>query len=600
MTRESSTRDAYPSSDARESGSVDGLPVFAEPANGNWLTPREPVDASADGPAEDSLVLIIDARGRIRSTVAARAAQESRLPDVQPGTQIDDYWSADIVALIQQNSRRAIRSRQVRTLRTHIDELDCDFEFMFVAQGRDSVLLVVRDMTSTRQRISRLQQLAFEDPVTKLPNKEWLLFEMTRLLDQQSLHGGRSALILLELGEIELLELTSAGVHRDAILRELAARLRHGLRGANLCAERDEERYSAVARVENHCFGVFLPSIETGEDVANVSERLVQQLEMPVTIDDKSCAVKIAAGIALHPQDGKLAEELFSGASTALQDASNSMTHKQRFHSGTVRMRALERQDVEAALRSALENEDFALHYQPILECESRRIVAAEALLRWPQPLFGSKPISEVVRVAEYTGLILPIGEWVFRTACEQVAAWHRQGHNELRVSVNVSAQEFARAELADRTRRILDETGVSPEFVTLEITERLLFRDSVKDYPTCRALKELGVGISVDDYGTGVCSFDHLSRSPVDSVKIHPDFIARSSNGTPHQAACAAVTAMAHALDLRVVGEGVETEEQAEMLSLMGCDFFQGFLFSRPVEPASVAELLGTAEVPG
>ncbi|MDH5620917.1 MAG: EAL domain-containing protein [Gammaproteobacteria bacterium] len=596
MIRKSSTIDACGGGDTPCPANIDSLLVDAESANGNWLTPRERLGTTGDDPSEESLVLIIDLKGRVRSTVAINRSQDSCLPDIKAGQQIKEYWPADVVLLIGQNSRQAIRSRQVRTERSHVKDLKRDYEFMFVAQGPDSIMLVVRDITSSQRRISRLERLAFEDPVTGLPNKEWLLFEMARSHEQQNLHGGRSALLLLELRDIELLNSISAGLQRDAILCELAVRLRQGIRGANLRDERDEERYSAVARVDSRCFGVFLPSIETGDDAAHVSTRIIEQLEMPVTCVSNGRSINVTAGIALYPQDGKSAEELYDCAFTALQDINNSITRRQQFHSGTVRMRALERQDVEAALRAALEQRDFILHYQPILECDSRRIVAAEALLRWPQPMFDSKPISEVVRVAEYTGLILPIGEWVFRTACEQIVAWHAEGHDALRISVNVSAQEFALAGLVERTRRILDATGIAPACVTLEITERLLFRDSARDYPVCNALKELGVGIAVDDYGTGVCSFDHLSRSPVDSVKIHPDFIARSAKGTPHEAACAAVTAMAHALGLKVVAEGVETQAQAEMLMALGCDYVQGYLFSVPVEPAALAALLDAA----
>ena len=217
-----------------------------------------------------------------------------------------------------------------------------------------------------------------------------------------------------------------------------------------------------------------------------------------------------------------------------------------------------------------------------------------ETCRRWPKPLFGAKAISEVIAVAEYTGLILPIGEWVFSRACEQLKQWHEEGHASLQIAINVSAQEFARADLVERMARVVDQTGVSAADVVLEITERLLFRDSLDDFAVCRALKDLGVKLSIDDYGTGVCSFDHLAQSPVDAVKIHPKIVARSATGGPSRAACAAVTAMAHALDIRVVAESVETAEQAEMLVGIGCDYLQGFHLGKPVEAAELAAHIG------
>lgn len=577
--------------DAESAGTADSWGML-DAANADWLTRSLPVNVFEDNPAEGSLLLIIDIGGTVRSNLEAPAVKSGSLPEVNEGQSLADCWPEELVTPIMRNCQSVIRSRQVRNVRVRSTALEREYEFIFIAQGRDTVMLVARDITDTQKRISRLEQLAFEDPATQLPNKEWLLHELGKALDRQTLSGGRLALILLEIGQLDVVEDTSPQFARDAILRELAERMQNGLRGANQRDERDDERYSAVARVDQRLFGILLPSIETGEDAAAVASRIVSDLEEPLSVAGKQATVRIATGIALHPQDGSTSDELFDSAMMATTDARNSETVQQRFHSGTVRMRALERQDVEAELRAALDNEEFTLNFQPIVEGETGKVVSAEALLRWPKPLFGSKPISEVVAVAEYTGLILPIGEWIFRTACEQLAAWQSGGLDGFEVAVNVSAQEFARADLVERTERLLQATGVQPEHVVLEITERLLFRDSVNDFAICRQLKEIGVKISVDDYGTGVCSFDHLSRSPVDSVKIHPDIVARSAGGSPSRAACAAVTAMAHALDIRVVAEGVETEDQADALRRIGCDFLQGYLFGRPAEPDAFTEL--------
>lgn len=558
--------------------------VAGDAANSEWITQDATGSTTIFEQVAGNLVVVIGSDGVIRSVIDRPPAGESPFPERMTDQHIDAIWPSDLATAIAANCRRALRSRQVRSERLRSEALSRDFEMIFIVQGRDSVMLVLRDMTEARDKISRLERLAFEDRVTGLPNREWLLKESGKVLQRIKMQGGRAAVISLEIGELDVIRVIAPQALQDGVLAELATRMQNSLRGANRSDECDDERYSVVARTGTNHFAVLLPSIETGEDAAAVTSRIVELLETPVTIDGKEARVKVAAGIALYPQDGRTGEELFESAITAMRDAKNSNTQQQRFHSGTMRMRALERDDLEHALRSAIDNHEFSLSYLPIVTASGRKTVAAEALLRWPQPLFGAKPISEVVAAAEYTGLIFPIGEWVFSNACTRIADWRQSGFEDLKIAVNVSAQEFARGKLVERTKRLLNETGVEPRAVIVEITERLLFRDSLDGFLVCRGLKELGIDISVDDYGTGVCSFDHLSRSPVDSVKIHPDIVARAADSAPSRAACAAVTAMAHALGIRVVAEGVETAEQAELLTEVGCDYLQGFLFSKPV----------------
>ncbi len=558
-------------------------PRFVEAANSDWSRP----DAADtfDSAKVSNLVIVLNGDGIVRSVVEVPPDTGNRFPREMQGLGVEDIWPAATARSIREDLRRALRSRQVRTSRLHVEEWGRDYELIYIAQGRDSVMVVARDISDAEERITRLERLAFHDEVTDLPNRDWLLGELRSAVERVRLHRGRAAVICLDLANLDIVAKASSPETRDVLLRELASRLKTDLRGANRPGEHDDERYSAIARLAFNRFVVVLPSIETGEDAAAVTERLVGLLEQPLDADGRSVSVQVSAGIALYPQDGASADELLAGSVTAVEDAKCSGTQQQRFHSGTVRMRALDRQDLEQELRAAVDGGEFTLAFQPIVTTSGRRIAAAEALLRWPKPLFGTKSISDVIAVAEFTGLILPIGEWVFSKACEQLKEWRDAGHSALQLAVNVSAQEFARADLVERTERIVRDTGVDLSGVVLEITERLLFRDSLDDYAVCRALKELGVGISVDDYGTGVCSFDHLSRSPVDSVKIHPQIVARSGTEGPSRAACAAVTAMAHALGVRVIAEGVETEEQAAMLDEIGCDYLQGYLFGRPVE---------------
>ena len=576
---------------SREASPSGTKPRLPEAANSDWI--KQGASAAREHDDIHSLVIVVDTDGVVRSVVEAPHDQGQLFPKNMQGLSVDKIWPDAAASAIRENVQQAIRSRQVRTLRLNIADWQHDYEFIFIVQGRDSVMVVGRDISRITGRISRLETLALIDSVSGLPNREWLVEQLGSKLGSVSLQGARAAVICLEIDQLDIVERASSRETRDATLKTLAERLVSGLRGANQSDEQDDERYSAVARTDFNRFVVLLPNIESGDDAATVTDRLVSLLEDPVTVDDRHFSVAVAAGIAMYPQDGTSADELLASSVMAVEDAKSSGTTNQRFHSGTVRMRALQRQDLEHELRAALDDGAFALAYQPILMGRGRKVAAAEALLRWSGHLFGTKSISEVIAVAEYTGLIVPIGEWVFAQACEQLLEWREAGHTELQVAINVSAQEFARADIVKRTKRAVENAHVDPSGLVIEITERLLFRDSLNDFSVCRSLKDLGVSISVDDYGTGVCSFDHLSRSPVDSVKIHPNIVARLGSGGPSRAACSAVTAMAHALDIRVIAEGVETEDQATALVEIGCDYLQGFLFGMPTEPGGLQEML-------
>jgi diguanylate cyclase (GGDEF)-like protein len=451
------------------------------------MTPGAAVRSTVEPDDIGNLVIIIGPDGTIRSVIGQPKGNSNSYPEVLDGRNIDEIWSAEIAQQLVRSCKLTLQSRQVHNLTATCDDLLKLYEFMLVAQDGDSVMLIVRDMSNTQRQIARLEQLAFEDPVTGLPNRSWLLGVIDRVLRRISQTEGRAAVISVEISQLDVIKDLESQEERDLLLRELAQRMKRGLRGANQADEQDDERYSAVARVDTNRFAITLPSIETGEDAEAVTTRIAKSLKEPVLIQGKEVIVKVAAGIALYPQDGRTGDELLRSSVTALHDAENSATWMQQINSDTVRLHAAQRQDLECELNFALANQEFALTYLPIVASDTRNVLTAEALLRWPTPLFREKPIDEVVAVAEYTGLILPIGEWIFRSACEQLAEWHRQGLTELSVAVNVSAHEFSLGDLVKRTRDILDETSVDSEKVVVEITEQVLLRDSADDYAVCR-----------------------------------------------------------------------------------------------------------------
>lgn len=548
---------------------------------------RQAADSTDDNSSLCNAVLMLSDDGTIINVLEGpgRRGDRSKLED----NGIDTLFPGILANRIRENVRRTLRTRQVQSENFEDADRGMHFDLIFVAQGRDRVMVVLRDVSEEKVAISRMQQLAYADEATGLPNREFLLEQLDRIVESLRLKEGRAAVICFVI-ETDGTHGSAAGMQRqELILKTLAGRLTHGLRGANNPDAVDDERYSIAARVDFCKFGVVLPKIDDGQDAAAVTERVAASLEKPVNIGDKEIKVSVRAGIALFPQDGTDAMTLFENAHAAMEDARNSTGETYKFHSGTVKMRALQRQDLELELRSALGREEFVLNYLPIVSAAARRVVSVEALLRWPQAVFGSNSIDKVVSLAERTGLIVPIGEWVMDRGCRQLKLWQQAGLPDLRLAVNLSVQEFSRPDLAQRVARTLEAHSIEPEHLELEITEHMLFRDGMKEFPICRELKAVGVGIVVDDYGTGVCSLAHLSHSPVDAVKIDNSFVAHSETNASDRAACAATVAMAHELGLNVIAEGVETEQQAGMLRDQGCDFLQGFLF---LEPASAEEV--------
>ncbi len=541
-------------------------------------------------------VLILSGDGTIISLQSPPDGVSDDQAAALAGCPLESLWPGKLAALLHSNIKRVLRSRQVHSAEFEGDSDGQNYELICIGQGPDRVLVVVRNISEQKLAISEMQQLAYLDAATGLPNQKYLLRELNRIAVGLRLKGGRAAVICIDIDTTDFENIAPGKTKQDAVLKELASRLVGGLRGVNQPDTPDEERYSIVVRLDFRQFAVVLPIIEDGSDAEAVTSRLSGSLEQPIEFGTRSIRVTVNAGIALFPQDGTDATTLLENAHAAMGEAKNNQTMRPSFHSGTVKVRALKRLDLELELQSALDREEFHLKYLPIVEAGTRNVRTAEALLRWPQEVLGSRSTEQVISLAENTGLIVPIGEWVLRHSCEQLHAWHASGHSELRLAVNLSAQEFSRADLASRIAEILSSSSIEPQYVDFEITEHILFRDALKDFAMCRELKELGVGVVVDDYGTGACSLAHLSSSPIDMVKIDGGLVVHSETNPSDRAACAAATAMAHELSLKVVAESVETEQQAKFMQELGCDFLQGFLFCRPSLASEFTEYLAAA----
>ncbi|MGB5411013.1 MAG: EAL domain-containing protein [Woeseiaceae bacterium] len=515
--------------------------------------------------------------------------------DITANDSIDNFWSREFCERIRGNLHRALRNRELFS--EELDEPDGSTEFTYITQGRDRVLLVARSTTKHRNALTRLRKLAFVDEATALPNREYLLSELQKIVEHQGLREGRAALICCHIDDLDIQHGSVGATGRDAILQEQGARLIQELRGVNSSDEEDYERRSIVARIDFQRFGIVLPTIETGGDAESVAERLVMSLQGPVIIDGKACHTRVFGGIGLFPQDGADAATLFDNANAATEEARAGHAGDVAFHSGTVKLRTLQRQDLEAELKSALDRGAFTLNYLPIVNAVTGDVHAVEALLRWPESVLGTHSTSKVIGLAERTGLIVQIGEWVIGESLNQLKYWQDAGHEELRLAVNLSMQEFSRRELVARLASLMSRASVQPESVDIEITEKMLNRDAIAGYRATDALKSLGVRLVVDDFGTGACSLAQLAHSPVDGIKIDNSLVHGIETSKQDLAACAAAIASAHALGLTVVAEGVETENQARQLRQQGVDHLQGFHFSKPLSASDMHEYFASVK---
>ncbi|MCH8050478.1 MAG: EAL domain-containing protein [Chloroflexi bacterium] len=380
------------------------------------------------------------------------------------------------------------------------------------------------------------------------------------------------AVMFLDLDPFEAVNDTAGHTEGDRLLQSASERL------WGLIREGD-----TVARVGGDEFAILLSGISQVEGAVAVSKRILKDFRRPWVLDGHEFHVTTSVGIAMYPDDGEDAETLLKNADAAMCRAKEQGRYGFQLYTPAMNVAVLERIALENDLRQALEREDFVLHYQPQVNVSSGRIVGMEALLRWQHPERGLVLPMEFIPVAEETGLILPLGEWVLRTACVQNKAWQEAGLPSMRVAVNLSARQFQSRELVNTVTKILEETGLDPDCLQLEITEGDAMQDTEFTAKVLHDLKVMGVQIVIDDFGTGHSSLSYLARFPIDALKIDRSFVGSLPVDQSAAAITAAIITLAHSLNLSVIAEGVETEEQLAFLKERKCDEFQGYLFSKP-----------------
>ena len=441
---------------------------------------------------------------------------------------------------------------------------------------------VLRDVSEQRALTDKLAHMSQHDALTGLPNRLLLADRIKSAIAIAPRRLKNPAVLVLDLDGFKHVNDSLGHAIGDKLLQSVATRL-------SACARSSD----TVSRLGGDEFVVLLTEVAQPQDAAIAATRVLEAVSAPHLIDAHELHVSTSIGVSLYPTDGIDADTLLKNADTAMYQAKQNGRKSFRFFEPAMNQQAFDRQRIEDGLRRALTRNEFALHYQPKMDIASGEILSAEALMRWTHPLLGVIPPNVFIPVAETSGLILPIGEWVLREACCQTKALASTGLPLRSIAVNVSALEFQNDRFLSNVMTILEETGISPEMLELELTESVLVKRSSNTAATLKALRAKGIRLAIDDFGTGYSSLSYLTRFPVDTLKIDQSFI-RQINETPSETAIVkAVLSMARSLHLRVVAEGVETRPELEFLREYQCDEAQGYYLSRPLPFSQFEEYL-------
>jgi diguanylate cyclase (GGDEF)-like protein/PAS domain S-box-containing protein len=451
------------------------------------------------------------------------------------------------------------------------------------------VTAAIRDISArkTAEAAARTMTLqmahsAEHDFLTGLPNRMLLNDRVGQAIVRAERRADKVAVLCLDIDGFKQVNDSLGRPVGDRLLKSVAARLLGCVRTSD-----------TVSRQGGDEFVVLLSEVEHDEDIAILARRMLQQVARPHTIDGQDLHVTAGLGVSVYPDDGGNAETLAKNAETAMHQAKEKGRQSYQFFKPAMNVRAVERQSIEEGLRRALERRELVVHYQPKIDLSSRRITGAEALIRWNHPTRGLVPPGQFIPVAEECALIQPIGAWVLRAACRQARAWTDAGLPALTMAVNVSAMEFREDAFLDGVFATLDETGLDPHQLELELTESVLVKQAESAASILRAVREKGVRVAIDDFGTGYSSLSYLRKFPVDALKIDQSFVRQISNGGDDTIIVTAIIALARSLKLRVVAEGVETAAELAFLRERQCDEVQGYYFSQPVPPHQFASLL-------
>jgi len=442
------------------------------------------------------------------------------------------------------------------------------------------ILEVIRNITEDlsteaqlREHRDRLYHLVYHDTLTNLPNRVLMQDRLSRMIMKAKRNNTLVAVLFLDLDRFKKINESLGHDIGDKLLLEVSRRLESCVRKSD-----------SVARLGGDEFGILLDDLRDVKFVAVVARKILLALSKPVLIQDYELYATSSIGISLYPYDGENEDVLLRCADTALYRAKDAEKNNYLYYTEDMNTRAVEFLLLESSLRKALDKDELVVFYQPLINPKENKLIGMEALLRWKHPEKGMISPDDFIPLAEETGLIESIGEWVLRTACAQNKKWQDAGYPPVRVSVNMSARQFNKKDVVEMIGKTLEETGLKPDHLGIEITESVIMQDVESTITKLNKLNKMGINLSIDDFGTGYSSLSYLKLFPINILKIDRSFVSNIISDETDAAIAASIILLAHSMNLKVAAEGVETKEQLEMLRRQGCDYIQGFLFSKPV----------------
>jgi diguanylate cyclase (GGDEF)-like protein/PAS domain S-box-containing protein len=446
---------------------------------------------------------------------------------------------------------------------------------------------IARDISDRIQAEEIIRFQAYHDMLTRLPNRTLLKDRLNQAISQAKRHNNRLAVMFLDLDRFKVVNDTLGHMVGDQLLQAVSMRLKKCVREGD-----------TLARIGGDEFTLILPEVLSRTDSEHVAQKIIRALQSPFSIDGHEFFVGTSIGIAHYPDDGHTMETLIKHADIAMYHVKGNGKNGYQFYADNMNEVYSQHMSLENDIRRALQNDQFRIFYQPQVNIETNEIFAMEALIRWEHPTRGTIKPCEFISLAEETGLIQPIGEWVLRNACQDLARWRAAGLTTVRIAVNLSASQLEDEGIVDTLINILEQNNIPANMLEIEITENILMKDIENGINKLNRISRHGVKIAIDDFGTGYSSLNYLKRLPIDTLKIDRSFIHDMQNNEEDSSIIRAIIAMARGLNLNIISEGVETEAQMEQLKAWRCKNMQGFLFGRPIAEADAMDILQTARL--
>ena len=443
-------------------------------------------------------------------------------------------------------------------------------------------IIQVQDITLQKKAEERLKHMAYHDPLTGLANRNKLEQFINHILASARRHQQSFALLFFDLDRFKNINDTIGHESGDLLLQIIAERLRSAVRNTDL-----------VARLGGDEFVLVITDVKKTESAALISQKILENIMKVIVIKGQEIYITTSIGISLYPYDGQNMQTLMKNADLALYRAKEHGRNNYQFYTTEMTTKAQEKLALQNALGHALAKNEFVLHYQPKMEIATRRITGIEALLRWKNKDYGMISPNEIISLAEETGLIIPVSDWVLKTACNQLKAWHDMGLTSLTIAVNCSARQFKQSTFVDDILQAVTKAGLPPQALEIEVTESTIMQDPENTLRVLYALKDLGVKIAIDDFGTGYWSLSNLRRLSVDKIKIDKTFIKQVTTDETCIAIASAIIIMAKKLGIQSIAEGVETHEQFDFLAREGCTEIQGYYLTQPLAEDAMTKFL-------